>query len=347
MASYKASTSYLSGAENAAGKAYGVTTRGAARRALGSISNGAGHSASSSSASEATTRVAPAAAAGSSSAGVLEADAAHSHDPQYFTDYVNEIHDHYRSVEERKTARHGYMAHQTDVNAKMRAILVDWLLEVHFKFKLLPETLYLTVNIIDRYLERKPVVRTKLQLVGVTAMLVASKYEEIYPPEVKDFVFITSNAYSHEEILDMEARMLNALRFEVTVPTAWIFLGRYCKVAMLDTRTKLLAQYYVERCLQEYDMLRFLPSLQASAAVHAAMRTLGTGTWTPTMVAYTGFTEADLAEPLAEVERYVCHHSASLKASRKKFGSKRFHDIASVGVACADGTIAGATAPRA
>lgn len=233
------------------------------------------------------------------------------------------------------------MAHQTDVNAKMRAILIDWLLEVHFKFKLLPETLYLTVNIIDRYLERKPVVRTKLQLVGVTAMLVASKFEEIYPPEVKDFVFITSNAYTHDDILDMEARMLNTLRFEVTVPTAWAFLARYTKVGMLDSRTKLLAQYFVERCLQEYDMLRFLPSLQASAALFAAMRTQGTGVWSPTLAEYTGYTEADILPVVSEIERFVCHHSSSLKAARKKFCSKRCSDIASLGIRLADGTVAG------
>jgi cyclin B len=240
-----------------------------------------------------------------------------------------------------KTAAHGYMAHQTDVNSKMRAILIDWLLEVHFKFKLLPETLYLTINIIDRYLERKPVVRTKLQLVGVTAMLVASKFEEIYPPEVKDFVFITSNAYSHDDILDMEARMLNTLRFEVTVPTAWVFLGRYCKVAMLDSRTKQLAQYYIERCMQEYDMLRFLPSLQSSAAIYAAMRTMGTGTWNATLVGYTGHTEAEILPVVAEMERYVCHHSATLKAARKKFCSKRCGDIASIGIRLANGTVSG------
>lgn len=80
---------------------------------------------------------------------------------------------------------------QGDVNEKMRAILIDWLVEVHLKFKLVPETLYLTVNLIDRYLEKVEVMRDKLQLVGVTAMLIASKYEEIYAPEVQDFVYIT------------------------------------------------------------------------------------------------------------------------------------------------------------
>lgn len=93
------------------------------------------------------------------------------------------------------------MDHQEDVNDKMRAILIDWLIEVHLKFKLIPESLYLTVNLIDRYLEKEQVNRQKLQLIGVTAMLVACKYEEIYPPIVKDFVYITDNAYTKEEIL--------------------------------------------------------------------------------------------------------------------------------------------------
>ena len=97
----------------------------------------------------------------------------------------------------------------------MRAILIDWLVEVHLKFKLVPESLYLTVNLIDRYLEKEQVNRQRLQLVGVTAMLIACKYEEIYPPIVKDFVYITDNAYSKEEILEMERKMLQTLDFDI------------------------------------------------------------------------------------------------------------------------------------
>jgi cyclin B len=78
----------------------------------------------------------------------------------------------------------------------MRAILVDWIIEVHLKFKLLPETLFITVSLIDRYLEKVQIKRNNLQLVGVTAMLIATKYEEIYAPEVRDFVYITDNAYT-------------------------------------------------------------------------------------------------------------------------------------------------------
>lgn len=119
---------------------------------------------------------------------------------------------------------------QTDVNEKMRAILIDWLIEVHHKFKLLPETLFLTVNLIDRYLSIQPIARQKLQLVGVTSMLIASKYEEIYAPEVKDFVYITDKAYTKEDILKMEASILANLDFSICVPSSYRFLERFSKV---------------------------------------------------------------------------------------------------------------------
>ena len=79
---------------------------------------------------------------------------------------------------------HDYMGSQPDINAKMRSILVDWLIEVHRKFELMPETLYLTLNIVDRFLSMKAVPRRDLQLVGISSMLIACKYEEIWAPEV-------------------------------------------------------------------------------------------------------------------------------------------------------------------
>lgn len=109
----------------------------------------------------------------------------------------------------------------------MRSILIDWLVDVHLKFKLLPETLFLSVSLIDRYLERKSSTKSKLQLVGVTCMMIACKYEEIYAPEVRDFVYITDKAYSKDEILTMEKDILNVLEFDVNVPTSWRFLERY------------------------------------------------------------------------------------------------------------------------
>ena len=123
-----------------------------------------------------------------------------SKDPLCATDYVVEMYEHFRHKEPMTSVRPVYMETQPHINERMRSILVDWLVEVHLKFKLVPETLYLTVNLIDRYLERREVTRPKLQLVGVTALLIASKYEEIYPPELRDLVYICDRAYTRNEV---------------------------------------------------------------------------------------------------------------------------------------------------
>ena len=99
---------------------------------------------------------------------------------------------------------YGYMKQQTEINESMRAILVDWLIDVHAKFRLLPETLFLTINLIDRYLSKTQGQKSRLQLVGVAALLIATKYEEIYPPTLKDLVYITDKAYSEKDIVTME-----------------------------------------------------------------------------------------------------------------------------------------------
>jgi cyclin B len=121
-------------------------------------------------------------------------------DPLCVTSYVNDMYAYFHMKEESTSVRPVYMESQPHINEKMRSILVDWLIEVHLKFKLVPDTLYLTVNLIDRYLERKEVSRAKLQLIGVSCLLLASKYEEIYPPELRDLVYICDRAYTRQDV---------------------------------------------------------------------------------------------------------------------------------------------------
>jgi Cyclin, N-terminal domain len=130
-------------------------------------------------------------------------------DPLCATAYVQDMYNHFRTKEEATSVRPLYMENQTHINERMRSILVDWLVEVHLKFKLVPETLYLTINLIDRYLTKKVVTRPKLQLVGVTSLLIASKYEEIYPPELRDLVYICDRAYSRNEVRIIAATSLH------------------------------------------------------------------------------------------------------------------------------------------
>ena len=187
------------------------------------------------------------------------------------SEYVEEIHSYMKTIEKSTISHPSYMKQQTDVNESMRAILIDWLIDVHLKFKLLPETLFLTANLIDRYLTAKlNIHRSKLQLVGVSALMIATKYEEIYPPTVKDLVYITDNAYSKNDILAMESDILVSLDFDIQQTSQYRFLERYAKVAKCDAVTFALAQYFLELGLLDSKMSKFIPSEQAAAALSIA-----------------------------------------------------------------------------
>lgn len=176
---------------------------------------------------------------------------------------------------------------QNEVNITHRMILVDWLAEVAIKFKLLTETMFLTVNIIDRYLALKTVSKKKLQvqeeifsanksqLVGITAMMIAAKYEEIYSPCLKDYIYISAKAYKKEEMLEMEVDMLMLLDFNLALPSPLHFLRRFSKAARSDSRIHTLSKYLCELSLLDYGMLKYLPSLVAASAVYLARRMNG------------------------------------------------------------------------
>ena len=172
---------------------------------------------------------------------------------------------------------------QTEVNASMRGILVDWLVEVAAEFRLVSDTLFSAVGFVDRVLSLRAVPRARLQLVGVACMLLAAKYEEIYAPQVDEFVFITDNTYSRDELLAAEAEALGDLRFSLSAPTAKTFLRRFVKAALgdgvgspeADAKLPPLAAYVCELALLEYDAVAFLPSQVAAASVVVARHVLG------------------------------------------------------------------------
>ncbi|KAK9932427.1 hypothetical protein M0R45_019665 [Rubus argutus] len=114
----------------------------------------------------------------------------------------------------------------------MSSILLDWLIEVHRKFELMPETFYLTVNIIDRFLSRRMVTRRELQLVGISSMVIASKYEEVWAPQVNDFVCLSDYAYTGDQICLMEKAILEKLEWYLTVPTPYVFFARCIKASI-------------------------------------------------------------------------------------------------------------------
>ncbi|XP_075499612.1 LOW QUALITY PROTEIN: G2/mitotic-specific cyclin-2-like [Primulina tabacum] len=228
---------------------------------------------------------------------ILDIDGCDSKDPLAMIEYVEDLYVYYKKIESSCCVLPGYMAQQFDINEKMRSILIDWLIEVHHKFELRDETLFLTVNLIDRFLEKKSVVRKKLQLVGLVALLLACKYEEVSVPVVDDLIFISDKAYTRNEIIEMERLMLNTLQFNMSVPTAYVFLERFLKAAQSDRKLETLSFFLIELCLVEYEMLKYPPSFMAAAATYTAQASLyGIGQWNKTCQHHTGYSEGQLME---------------------------------------------------
>jgi cyclin B len=167
-------------------------------------------------------------------------------DPQVNNEYLLEMYQNLLLEENNIKSLFGYMKIQTDINEKMRAMLIDWIIDVHFKFKLKADTLFLTVWLIDKYLSLKKIKRNKLQLIGVTCMLIACKYEEIYSPEVFDFVYITENSYDKKDILNLELEILTLLDFNVTVPTSNSFYEIISSLLCFSIQEFYLGKYLSE-----------------------------------------------------------------------------------------------------
>lgn len=236
------------------------------------------------------------------------------------------------------------MMRQEDINEKMRGILIDWILEVHHKFKLQPLTLWLTVNILDRYLDVVQVRRTKLQLVGVTALLIASKYEDVFAPEIKDCVYITDYAYKKEEVFAMETSILSTLNYEIFVPTGYHFLVRYLDAIQASDRLRFLAFYYAERNLQEYDSLKEKPHVFVAAALYAALvqtkssksnRWDSIPTWSKTLQDETGLKESQLTRCARLIVQHVQEEPETaskrrLIAAKKKYNHDKYLNVSSL-----------------
>jgi len=257
-------------------------------------------------------------------------DARDEHEPLAVVEYVDDMYTYFKNREAR-SVNSSYMNSQPHINVRMRAILIDWLVEVHLKFKLVPDTLFLTIALIDKYLELKPVTRQNLQLVGVACFLIAAKYEEIYPPEIRDLVYITDRAYTKEQILEMESSILNALHFQISFPTVYCFLLRYLKAAHADKRIVQLSCYVAERLLQEYSIISHRPSVIAACAVYIARKNLNRSPWSPTLIHYTKYNEEDLRPCLQDIATVFVTKN-DLVAVYRKFSSHKFGAVAAMNI---------------
>lgn len=260
---------------------------------------------------------------------IADIDAEDFGNPQMCAEYANEIY-RYLLKYEKEFAVSDYMKQQKQVNERMRSILVDWLVQVHDKFRLLQETLHLTVAFVDRYLAKEPVPRNELQLVGVTAMLLASKYEEMYAPEIGDFVFITDNAYDTATIRKTEAKMFAVLEHKLGDPLCLHFLRRNSKACKAESEIHTMAKYFMELMLVDYESMKFLPSQKAAAALCLALKLETCSEWCSTLEHYSTYTEESLKECVRRIAQLVLrakNKDSKLTAVTNKYSKHKFFKI--------------------
>ncbi|RWV98801.1 hypothetical protein GW17_00038332 [Ensete ventricosum] len=267
---------------------------------------------------------------------IIDVDTDHN-DPQFCTTLAGDIYRHLRIAETKKRPSTDFMEKiQKDINASMRSILIDWLVEVAEEYRLVPDTLYLTVNYIDRYLSGNEINRQRLQLLGVSCMLIAAKYEEICAPQVEEFCYITDNTYFKDEVLQMEADVLKYLKYEMTAPTVKCFLRRFIRAAQGSDEVpalqlEFLASYVAEISLLEYSLLCYAPSLVASSAIFLAKFILQPAKrpWNATLDHYTSYKPSDLSDCVTALHRLFCTSSGNnLPAIREKYSQHKYKFVA-------------------
>ena len=186
-------------------------------------------------------------------------------------EYINEIYSNLLVNEKNLKPLYGYIQNQHDINEQMRAILIDWLIEVHYKFHLKDETLYQTVFIIDSYLSMFPILRAKLQLLGIAALLISCKSQEIYYPQLFELIDITDGAYVKEELVEMENHILKILSFNIVSPTAIEFYNIVSKAFNFDQKQYFLGKYFMESSLIDYQMIKYSASVIGVSCAYVVM----------------------------------------------------------------------------
>ena len=190
-------------------------------------------------------------------------------------DYLNTIY-YNLLVEENKeiTSKpvYTYMKKQKEINDQMRSILVDWIIDVHHKFGFTDETLFMTVLIIDRYCSVEQITRIKYQCLGITALMIACKHEEINVPKVDDFIYITDNAYTKEEVFKMENEVLSKLNFELLYPSPIKFYEYLSLHFNFCNKYHMLGKYLMETFLLDLKYVKYKPSIISCACAYIVMK---------------------------------------------------------------------------
>uniref|UniRef100_H3AWU0 Uncharacterized protein n=1 Tax=Latimeria chalumnae TaxID=7897 RepID=H3AWU0_LATCH len=252
-------------------------------------------------------------------------------DDLFLSVYENDIFNYMIAQEQKKFVVEEYMHRQPQITPHMRAVLVDWMVEVQGNFELSPEPLYLAVRLVDCFLSHSFCPRDTLQLLGATALLVAAKFEEYIPPYVDDFLYICDDIYTREELLEMEKRVLYVLDFNVNIPTAHHFLCHLAKFGRVSRETRLLASYVCESAQLEYQYVEVWPSGLAAASLCLALAMKDSLSWNrlKRMDVHSGYSVEALATLVTKLNETLTQvPDEALRVIHAKYSHTAFFEVA-------------------
>lgn len=262
--------------------------------------------------------------------GVQDYDLENWNDPNQCSEYAMDIFYYYKNREEVFRVP-DYISTQPDITKLMRAILVDWLVEVQESFELNHETLYTAVKILDSYMSKKVVSKDDLQLIGATSCLIACKTDERIPPCLDDFVYVCDDAYTRQQIKAKEREVLETVGFDVGYPLSYRFVRRYGRVCKSSMSILTYARYVLETALLEYKFnVEVSESKLAAAALVLALKVNNIeGTWVNTLAFYSGYTPKDLNDLVQSLLQMLHQYpKENLKTVRQKYSHRVFHEVA-------------------
>ncbi|KAK9501562.1 hypothetical protein O3M35_012265 [Rhynocoris fuscipes] len=220
----------------------------------------------------------------------------------------------------------------SNVNEQMRATLIDWLVEIHLEYDLLQETLHLAVSLVDRYLQIANDVTVKnLQLVGVCCMAIATKYEEVQPLAVSDFLYLCNNTYKKYEFLKMERTILNNIDFQIARPLTIYFLRRYSLASRADRKQHVCAKYLLDLALLDASLCHVRPSLLAACAFFISTCLLkdkfDANYWNDQLIFYSKYEYENIRIYTSKFCKLVLSNDKYFKTVKKKYSAKEFDSV--------------------
>lgn len=223
-----------------------------------------------------------------------------------------------------------FLSRQNDINSKMRAILIDWLVDVSVKFKLIDITLFSTITLLDKFLKTRQVHRQNLQLLGVTCLMIVSKFEEIYPPSITDYVCVCDKAYTQDQLLDSEADVLQTLQFDLAVTPSIVFYQDLIQDIDFPEKTICFGAYILEISLLDPTSRKYTNKELACGSIYLINKIFKCGkSWTNELSRIcTGLTETKVKSCAKELYKVLSQISTTnLTAIKRKYATAENYEV--------------------